>query len=715
LQAEVIVLLLDLRQMSLDRGNRDNRLSNMNTNENEKSTSRVLLASRGVPLFLAVVAASCGAADVGSGAAATALLVAVDPRSVLVDPGQAVAFTATVTGSVQTAVAWSAECGSITSGGLYTASATPGSCQVVATSVADTSKAGRANVTVLPPPPSNGWGAKCAGEALRTTGKTYYACDCQPGADPDCVAGNDASAGTSPSAPVRTWGKALERWHGMNAGDTVALCKGGRFDGSGGNGWSLMQNTRCTASNTCILRDYTPPWASGDEGRPTITISSSGDVTALRIGGGVVVQGYRILNLAFVHTAAGGTGAAGTSGMVMGGEASDVEICNDAFDGFNVGVYVMGFNGGTGSRQHFRGNRITNNCMDGALATTSNSDWDGNFFDNNGHDTCEGYSKLDNPAGGTTHTMYFTCHQQCSGVRFINNQLRRTTVDPRTGTCRQNAVGVAGVTRDVTVENNDWESTTTPGSNCCFLAGGAYDPSQSESNMIVRRNHLRAYEGFAIDMANANGLLIEDNVVTSAGSGAGFWDSQVSLISSPHNTSSPTTTNVTIRNNTIYVTGTTGGQRGWAAIGATNAGSSGANITGNAIYVGPGGSLSACFRIVNKGWLAFMDDNLCAGAASWAFHVSTDTLYPLSGWRSFAGRDASSSTSAPGMVNPAGGDFTPAGGSPLIGAGSTLSTCTVNGAQGQPCSSPVAADVTWDPTRVAQQRAGTPDIGAIAH
>lgn len=74
--------------------------------------------------------------------------VSVSPASVTLAPGAQQAFTATVVGTTNTAVTWSANGGSITTAGLFTAPANAGSCTVTATSVADTTKSATASVTV---------------------------------------------------------------------------------------------------------------------------------------------------------------------------------------------------------------------------------------------------------------------------------------------------------------------------------------------------------------------------------------------------------------------------------------------------------------------------------------------------------------------------------------------------------------------------------------
>ncbi|NOK00462.1 MULTISPECIES: glycosyl hydrolase family 18 protein [Myxococcus] len=89
--------------------------------------------------------------------------VAINPSSATVPAGGTQAFTATVTGSTNTAVTWSvqegAAGGTITQAGLYTAPSTAGTYRVVATSQAAPTKSAVATVTVqsTPPPPSGKW------------------------------------------------------------------------------------------------------------------------------------------------------------------------------------------------------------------------------------------------------------------------------------------------------------------------------------------------------------------------------------------------------------------------------------------------------------------------------------------------------------------------------------------------------------------------------
>ncbi|HYA61611.1 MAG TPA: hypothetical protein VED66_00305, partial [Candidatus Sulfotelmatobacter sp.] len=80
------------------------------------------------------------------------LNVAISPLSASVQTGGQQQFSATVTGTSNTAVNWSAAGGTISSSGLFTAGNTVGTYNVAATSVADSSKSAQATVAVTAPP-----------------------------------------------------------------------------------------------------------------------------------------------------------------------------------------------------------------------------------------------------------------------------------------------------------------------------------------------------------------------------------------------------------------------------------------------------------------------------------------------------------------------------------------------------------------------------------
>jgi hypothetical protein len=86
--------------------------------------------------------------------AAPVVSVSISPTTATVQTGQTKQFTATVTGSSNTGVNWTATGGTISNAGLFTAGSTTGSFTVTATSAADTTKSASASVTVQAAPVS---------------------------------------------------------------------------------------------------------------------------------------------------------------------------------------------------------------------------------------------------------------------------------------------------------------------------------------------------------------------------------------------------------------------------------------------------------------------------------------------------------------------------------------------------------------------------------
>jgi len=82
-------------------------------------------------------------------AAKAVISVAISPAQVTLAPGATQRFTATVSGSADAAVSWSADSGFVDSTGLYTAPLAAGTYRVAAASHADPSRTGAATVTVV--------------------------------------------------------------------------------------------------------------------------------------------------------------------------------------------------------------------------------------------------------------------------------------------------------------------------------------------------------------------------------------------------------------------------------------------------------------------------------------------------------------------------------------------------------------------------------------
>ena len=131
------------------------------------STGGLYAAPSAVPSPALVTVTATAAADATKSAKASvtvipAIAVTVAPATAQVHAGNKQQFTATVTGTANTTVSWTvagsgcsgAACGTISTSGLYTAPAivpTPALVSVTATSAADSTKSGKASVTIIPP------------------------------------------------------------------------------------------------------------------------------------------------------------------------------------------------------------------------------------------------------------------------------------------------------------------------------------------------------------------------------------------------------------------------------------------------------------------------------------------------------------------------------------------------------------------------------------
>lgn len=108
-----------------------------------------------------VVATSAAAPSVTGSAVVTVtptpvVGITISPTSTSVTTGRTASFTASVTGTSNTAVSFGLQetsgCGSVSSGGVYTAPSTPTTCHVIATAQADPTKKATATVTVTAAP-----------------------------------------------------------------------------------------------------------------------------------------------------------------------------------------------------------------------------------------------------------------------------------------------------------------------------------------------------------------------------------------------------------------------------------------------------------------------------------------------------------------------------------------------------------------------------------
>lgn len=573
--------------------------------------------SRLLPWILASVVLSCkggggaGAGDPGAADAPT-ITVAVEPAVTYVSPGTSARFTARVTGTTNTAVRWAvdegAEGGAVDDAGQYQAPGQSGSFHVRATSAADQRISGAALVVVSL---DGGNSGPCAAAPLRTTGTVYYYCDCQSGAAAGCVAGNDASAGTSPAAPRRSFADAVERFNAMNAGDTVAFCRGGAFpvDDAG-----YLRNPRCTAASNCDFRDYSPPGAASGAARPIFHAGAKDFVWVN--GGGIRKEGYRFWNLDVRH--ANGSGYT----FWINDQTTDLDICNVSGDAGNAAIIEQQHD----ERITIRNSQWSNYSGTAILAGSNDLLVDSNVITDSG------------VTDSHKHVLYLmgTSTDDTVGyqrMRVVNNDIRLTGARHCSGVVIANG----GRTNGTLYENNRISVASADGG--CFgmgIGNGGYDDGCFHKGLIIRRNRLAIAGGeVGISISNCVDCRITDNSIALVNPSLGS-----SGITAPNGaarsdvTGELQNTGTVIQNNSIYVaaqgTGVSVKYEG-----------SGYVVENNATWTNGYG----CYTITQPTLRDSSASNYCRTSGG----VPATSLW----------------------TDPAGGDLTLAPGSPLIGYGSS--------------------------------------------
>jgi hypothetical protein len=486
----------------------------------------------------------------------------------------------------------------------------------------------------------------------RSTGTIYYYCDCGAGAAPGCVAGNNANAGTSPSAPRQTLDDATTRFGSMVSGSTIALCRGGIWTSSN---FGYLPNKTCgTADSTwCDIRDYIPSWGSQSTAKPLVNLGSGGFGIAFVNN----TVGFRLWNVAFKSTTTNHDAGDGMVGVYDA--ATGFDICNVTVDGGRVGMNIQT----TGTTQSYvRQSLITNIGNTGVYQICSNITYEYNIFLNNQqNNTVAGYFLHDHYIYGATSNV------------VIRNSEYYTTADH----CTQ-ANQCAGVmiywtdAQTNPIFENNYLHGVGKSSHYAFSSSDNGSSTQNNSG-IIRRNRFdwsASGLGTAVELSCCTNCQFTDNIVIVSTNKALGVPEQTSSCGSGN-------TGSIVRNNTIYVTGT-GGQ------GIVQSGNEGNNyiFENNAVWSQGTGT---CFSLYGAGYMA----------SGHPFDLTTAGNYCRNGTG-----DALGSV----FVDAANGNFKPVAGSPLIGHGnSTYYSPTAIGT------------VLWDPTDTGTARTPPIDSGALVH
>jgi len=464
------------------------------------------------------------------------------------------------------------------------------------------------------------------------SGTTYHVCDCATGADPDCVPGDDAADGLSPSTPWRTSSAASQLLETLACGESLRFCRGGVIESAA----SYLLPVLACANTPVRIGAYTPSWANGDEARPLLRQTSNRDGIVLRDNAGPI-WGVVIEDL---HLAcAGCTRGDSTWGLaVINAGVVDVAIRRNEIEGFDWGMYMTQSGDVILSYNHFHHNLRAAVAAGGPGFNIRN-----NLFDNNG---CIGAASDDACAADWSVFVGFAYDD--AQLQISGNEITRTAVDSQ-GRCRGVALQING------------------GSNGALIVGNhIHEPVDGIREGCSGIEAIANGDGSAggCDGCSINGNRIENmaaGIAVLAHRGSVVANNLISLPAAP-STSTPCagitvlprldgvdviTSELVIINNSIFIAREDAGCYGLRVADT----GSGHIVANNAILYSGSETSFDCLRYDAPGVVGFSGHNVCAApAAPAARWVATGAFrLDLAAWQS-QGQGLGSIQAAPGFT-----------------------------------------------------------------
>jgi parallel beta-helix repeat protein len=501
---------------------------------------------------------------------------------------------------------------------------------------------------------------------------TYHVSDCGTGAATTCVPGNDANTGLSPASPWKSCAKVVAQFSKLAAGDRVLFARG-----SAQNACKLfyLSNLNSRKANPIVLGAYTPTWGA-NAGNPIINGPADTYTLALRNSGNATHdEGYVIQDLKFVGPGVTSKLAA----IAISNDVDYVTLQRIEITNFRGGVQC---DGGTGNPlaagsdgltehivirdsnfHHIRGMAILLSCNDTLI--------ENNTFDNNGVGMLDHHIYLHDAA--LNNVALTTSQVVIRGNKLTNNSpyASHLSESPTPGGCGATAIIVHGLKHGIIIENNLVSEPIVPKNGSCW--GISVDPGnysgiyakEGFTNVSIRGNTVINYNmGIGVDMCR--NCTVENNYVYTERSGATGIVAPAKYFQAPIIGNS-TNTNLTVRNNTVYLKTPT-----YASVGVRVSRDGGNHtVASNLIYFGPGSTATtACFNTagLSVGAFATFDNNLCHFAGTQGMW---DTVRPTLALQQAAGLDLKSLTVNPSLNIPAAPHFalTVSSGSAAVNAG----------------------------------------------
>jgi uncharacterized repeat protein (TIGR02543 family) len=384
----------------------------------------------------------------------------------------------------------------------------------------------------------NGWSGACSGTtgcavsmtaarsvaatfAPSSGGTTYYFSDCQAGAAPGCVPGNNAWPGTLAQPKQNLTGINVST---LPAGTSLLFARGGSWT----VGMTRFENLNSSAASPITLDAY------GSGPAPLLTTSNN-TIAIFELGGNYSNTsndgGYVFRNLR-LH---GSNNSAW--GFWFNGNVHDIVIENVEVTGFQIGIHSQARAPHGVNNVLIRNSSISRNGSMGVLGSFSNAVLEGNLFEANNYIDGSGFN----------HGTYLSGSDGLSGrnITLRNNRYLRNSVV--NGVCRGGNMTFHGQMDGVLIEGNRieqdaaaegcWEMSITQG----------YTTAEWFRNFVVRNNKLINAGNSAMVAQSAPGIVVEGNVVINTQSA---FQTGISVGTTEYGNGDVADGNAIVRNNT---------------------------------------------------------------------------------------------------------------------------------------------------------------------
>lgn len=474
----------------------------------------------------------------------------------------------------------------------------------------------------------------------------YHVCACDAGADADCVSGSDGAPGSA-GAPWLSFDKARTEFGSIAAGDAIRFCRGGAWNITAGTRWV---NGDCTAAQRCVVGDYTPPWASGNENRPILVRADGGHGFALEDGGDAEhEEGYLFENLDMRGQVSGW-------GFFFYNDIDDVTLRNLSITGFGIGVHLAGSNACNGADPECDGRNERIVLEDSYVADSEAQGWLG---------ASSGSKILRNTfeANGTTaifdHNIYVSGSGggQTQGIEVVGNTLYQSALDGD-GVCRAVSLVVHGEHDDLLIADNVvHEDLGFAGPGCWGIAvDNGYSAPEGFTDVVIRGNAVLNVGNVGIGVGACVRCTIENNLIVHQ------QDFGVTAIAAPDRAPGAgdlEQEDITVRNNSIWIDT----QGSATAIRVREFGDDHIVVSNAIHYTGTSNGFNCLDTDLPAADYTEIDHNLCwfpsAPGAEWADGFG-NSPNALQAWRNATGFGDQSAMADPAFANPGAFDLSAA-------------------------------------------------------